>query len=155
MNNEPSTSFTREELDKCNSFSEEMSYIKNNIEKMEKKTFKSFFSEYLCAHQNITIPMIIEKSNLPRSTANDIIAGRKEHPSRDRVIALCYAADMTIDEMNHGLIFSHNNPLYEKNSRDSIIRTCVKYKKRDSRSFSGVTNLNLKLAEYNQEPLDI
>lgn len=155
MKNEPSTSFTREELNKINSFSDEIDYIKKNIETLGKKSFKEFFSDYLSEHQNLTIPMIIDRSNLPRSTANDIIAGRKERPSRDRVIALCYAADMSIDETNHGLTFSHNNPLYEKDSRDSIIRACIKYKKRDSASFSGVTNLNLKLTEYGQEPLDI
>lgn len=154
MREEPTTAFTEDQLSKAVSFKDELKYIKENIEPIKDKNFSDFFFSYI-NKKGLVKANIVNTCDLPRSTANDIICGKKENPSRDRIIAITYAANMSVDEMNRALTLSHNEPLYAKSPRDAFIMACIKEKKRGNANFSNVTKLNAQLPEYGYAPLNI
>lgn len=97
-----------------------LDFIKKNIEPIKNMSFSVFFNEYLGNHQNVTTSEIVRRSGLSRTYAYEVINGTKKG-SRDKIIALCLAAEMTEDELNHALMYSNNSVLYAKNSRDAYI----------------------------------
>ena len=115
-------------------------------------TLKVFFDNYLSSHQELSLAQIIRDSGLSRTYAHEIINGKKK-AGRDRVIALCFAASMSIDETNHALILSQNNPLYPKISRDAVLTMCLQFKHQRNVSFQTITQVNLFLEENGHELL--
>ncbi len=113
-------------------------------------TFAEYFNQYLLKHPEYDIAKIIRESSVDRVYAYQIIdpSGKKKNPGRDRVIALCYAAHMTLDEVNHALLYSNNKTLYAKSKRD--IPIIFAFKETGTRS---VIKLNNALAEKGLEPL--
>lgn len=63
---------------------------------------------------------LIRLSGLDRGYVYDILAGKK-HPSRDKVLALCFALSLSVDETQQLLKSTGYAPLYVRMERDSII----------------------------------
>ena len=53
--------------------------------------------------------------------AYQLINVNKQNPSRVKVLALCLACHMTLEETQHALAISQNGILYPRNSFDAII----------------------------------
>ena len=117
---EPLTKDVLDEINKSKTIKEGLNYIENNIETIPDKSFPDFFNEYLANHPEMKPADIIEKSCLSRTYAYEIINGKKKG-GRDKIIALCFAAGMDYEEVNHALKYSGNNELYAKNNRDAVI----------------------------------
>lgn len=146
---EPSTTFIKNKLDSAINDKEALEFIKNSITPIKDRTFNDYFNEYLGKHPTMKTSEIVKKSGLHRTYAYEIINGNKKG-SRDRVIALCFAAEMTVDELNHALLYSGNNQLYPKNTRDAYIEFFFKSKKG-----STVLSLNEALIDNDVDELNI
>ena len=64
---------------------------------------------------------VVAESNLEQHYAYQIINGNKQNPSRVKVLALCIACHMTLDETQHALGISQNGILYPRVTFDAII----------------------------------
>ncbi|MCI7768666.1 MAG: XRE family transcriptional regulator [Oscillospiraceae bacterium] len=62
----------------------------------------------------------IRKSGIDRCYGHQIISGRKA-PSRDKLIALSFGMELSLDEVNDLLKVSRNRTLYARDERDAII----------------------------------
>lgn len=64
---------------------------------------------------------VVAASGLELHYAYQIINGNRVNPSRTKIIALCVACHMTVDEAQHALEISQQGILYPRNIFDSII----------------------------------
>jgi len=68
---------------------------------------------------------VIRKSLLSRDYAYSILNGNRPNPTRDRVIALCIAMHMKLDEVQRALELCNAGILYPKDARDMAIIICI------------------------------
>ena len=151
---EPITKDVLNEIINAKNENEGMKIIENLVEPFPDMTFKSFFDNYLATHQNITLAEIIDKSNISRNYAYEIINGKKKG-GRDKIIALCFAAGMNNNEVNHALKFSGNNELYAKNNRDAVIIFAFTMMNNNNPDCKTIMQLNDLLNKRNYAELDI
>lgn len=125
-----------------------LSELQNFTENTEAAGFKLNFHEYL-ADLIQTFPLsvseLIRKSGIQRNYAYQIINGVKR-PGRDKVLALCLALNLPLEETQRALTIAEENVLYPKNKRDSIIIFCINQEK-------SVQETNDLLYELNEEPI--
>lgn len=115
---------------------------------VQPKFFYEYVNDYIAEHE-IVVSEMVELSGISTNYIYGILNGRTKSPGRDKIIAICIAAGMTLDELNRGLEISGNNPLYPKNERDIHIAACVNKGERD------VTRINIQLDEAGIEPLKV
>ena len=112
--------------------------------------FKNFslaeYLEFLLQEKNLSKQEVVKKSLLNQVYAYHIFAGRKQNPSRDKIIALALAMELTPKEAQRLLYFSGNEKLYVKNSWDSIILFALENK------FT-VDRTNNLLVKFSERPL--
>ena len=80
-------------------------------------------SEYLTKlieEKNLKKGNLIRLSGLDKGYVYDILAGKK-NPSRDKVLALCFALSLSADETQKLLKSTGYAPLYVRMERDSVI----------------------------------
>ena len=138
---EESTEMVLEKILQSSSMDEVSEIIKKPDVTLD-KSLQDFFNEYFNKYPEITPASIIKDSDIDKTYAYQMINGTKNNPSRDYVIALCYAARMDVDEVNHALLYSKNSALYSKSSRDANLIFAFSQNKKDKRVL--VTNLNLE-----------
>lgn len=151
---EPSTAFVLEQIQNSNNAKSGMKYIKENVEIKKDINLSEYLNQYLFNHQNLKQSDIIRDSGLARTYAYEIFNGKK-NASRDKVIAICFAANMSLDETNHALTYSGNGQLYAKNNRDACIILAITLKSKGNKDLVTVMNLNDFLDNNNYAPLDI
>ena len=61
-----------------------------------------------------------QKIGIERSYLGHLRAGSK-HPGRNKVIVLCLAAELSVEETQHALL----STLYARNHRDAILLHCI------------------------------
>lgn len=112
-----------------------------------------FVNEPLCVYINaslkekgLTKAAVIKKSNLEKHYAYQIFNGQRSAPSRDKLIALCFGMDLTIDEAQTILKYAGYVPLYPRNKRDSVIIAALE-------KGESVIRCNITLDELNLSPL--
>ena len=111
-----------------------------------------FFYEYLrdyIAENKLDATEVVTKSRISKNYVYHIINGVKKNPGRDKVIALCIAAGMDVENVNRALRVGGYNALYPKNKRDVFIAECVNLGKTD------ITEVNLFLDEKDVALIDI
>jgi len=74
----------------------------------------------LIESKGLTKADVVKESNLNEIYAYQILSGARR-PSRDKLLAVCFAMKATLDETQTLLRQSGFAPLYVKNRRDSII----------------------------------
>lgn len=82
-------------------------------------TFADYFAK-LIRDKALNISEIVKESKIERTYCYHIIDGRKQ-PGRDKVIALCIAAQLNIEETQRCLTLAKHAKLYAKNKRDAIL----------------------------------
>ncbi len=82
-------------------------------------SFSEYFSAYLRTH-NLLESEVIHNSQIQRNYAYQILNGTK-NPGRDKVLALCLAANMTYEDTQRALGLADVGKLYPRRTRDSII----------------------------------
>lgn len=63
---------------------------------------------------------VIKASGIPRTYAYQILQGQK-NPNRDKLISLCIAISMNLDQVQRTLTIAQKGILYAKNHRDMVI----------------------------------
>ena len=110
-------------------------------------SLSAYLENYLAAH-SLDKSTVIKDSLMDRYYAYGIINGNSRNPTRDRVIALCLAMHMTLDEAQRALRLAKLGALYSKNSRDAIIIIAF-----NSGTYN-VLELNDFLYEHDQDILE-
>ena len=106
-------------LHSTQSVSELNKYTENLSEQNENLSLSEYFTAYLRLH-NIHESDLIRSSQIQRNYAYQILSGAK-NPGRDKVLALCLAAQMNYDETQRALALADLGKLYPRRKRDSII----------------------------------
>ncbi len=106
-------------LHSTHSVSELNKYTENLSEQKENLSLSEYFTTYLRLH-NIAESDLIRSSQIQRNYAYQILSGAK-NPGRDKVLALCLAAQMNYDETQRALALADLGKLYPRRKRDSII----------------------------------
>ncbi len=85
-------------------------------------TFQSFheYFSFLLKQKQLSSAEVILASLIQRNYGYQILSGAKK-PSRDKVISLCLAAHLNLDETKRCLTLAGHNVLYPKIRRDSIL----------------------------------
>ncbi len=106
------------------------------------------FAEYLekcLADSPLTPSELIHNAQIQRNYGYQILNGTR-NPGRDKVISLCLALSLSLEDVQRALVLAKEGSLYPKNSRDAILIFCI------NRHMS-VLDTNLLLDERGEAPL--
>lgn len=92
--------------------------------------------------KQLTRANVINNAQIYLRYGYEIFNGTKK-PSRDKVLQLCLAMELTITESQHLLNSAGVSELYPRNRRDSIIYFCIKNRK-------DVLTCNELLSDYHE-----
>ena len=109
-------------------------------------SFSQYYNSILHC-KNISLAEAVQNSTLERHYAYQIVNGRKSNPGRDKILCLCIAARMDINEIRRALEISNAAILYARNTRDAIIIKHI-----NTEDFS-VANINEDLYTHGISPL--
>lgn len=110
------------------------------------KSFADYINDYVAAHK-LEVNDIINRSNISKNYIYNIING-KRNPGRDKVIALCIGAGMSVREINRGLKIANHGILYAKNERDARIIIAV------NKGVHNIIDINIILEKQNLDILE-
>lgn len=94
----------------------------------DEKNFLSlydFLTDYLAQNSDITTSEIILHSNLSSNYVYPILNGKREHPSKYKLIALCIGARMNLKETQRALSLAGCASLHPKIPADAGIIICI------------------------------
>lgn len=120
-------------------------FLNDNMDDIHGMTFAEYLNGCLKNH-NISKSMAIEKSNIQKNYGYQIFDGSKK-PSRDKVLALCIAMELSTDESNRLLKLSDHSILYPRIKRDSIIYFALEQK-------CNLIDTNILLHNMNQDIIE-
>lgn len=106
-------------------------------------TLMDYFNRFI---GNRKLSDIINASLMSKDYAYGIFNGTKTNPSRDRIIALCVALNLSLDDTQRALKIGGVSILYSKSLRDAAIITCIN-------NGDSVMEINRFLSEKGLEPL--
>lgn len=109
-------------------------------------SFADYFNEYI-SRKDLKVPEVVSGSNVSSNYIYNIL-GKKRNPGRDKVLALCIGAGMSVREINRGLKLAGLGVLYAKNERDARITIAV------NRGVKSVIELNIMLEEKGLDILE-
>ena len=112
----------------------------------EYKDITDYLNRYMASY-SLEVSDVIKRSLLDRFYANQILNGTRKNPGRDKLIPLCLAMHMDLEETNRALKISKAGTLYSKDRRDAVIIMCINQKIFD------VMKVNDLLFENGCEPL--
>lgn len=109
------------------------------IELKEEKNLQNYLSrnenefllplhEYLknlLAEKNLNLNDVVNACNLNRVYAYQIFNGTKKNPSREKILAIGFAMNLNLEEMQNLLKNSRQNLLYPRNFWDSVIISAI------------------------------
>ncbi|MBR3722403.1 MAG: helix-turn-helix domain-containing protein [Selenomonadaceae bacterium] len=104
------------------------------------------YLERLLREKNLSKGEVIEKSRLDRLYAYHIFAGRKKNPSRQKIIALALAMELTPEETQYLLYYAGAPRLYVRNPEDSILWYALEHR-------MSVVDTNIMLEKMAELPL--
>ena len=102
------------------------------------------FLNRLLQEKNLNKADVIKNSLININYAYHIFSGKKENPSRDKIIAL--AMNLNLDETQYLLRYAGEGSLYPRNSRDALIISAVE-------QGLAVADTNLLLTQLNESAL--
>ncbi|MBQ3854716.1 MAG: hypothetical protein II778_08410 [Anaerovibrio sp.] len=95
------------------------SYLTDNKDELNNQSLPEYL-EGILKEKGLNKAQVIEKSCLDKVYAYHIFAGRKKS-SRNRILALALAMELTPDETQHLLYYAEAEKLYVRNSWDSVV----------------------------------
>ena len=98
-------------------------FVHENIDDTNNATFLEYLRKYL-ADCGMTKSKVIEKSNIQKNYCYQIFDGSKT-PSRNKVLALSIAMELSVTDTNRLLKLSDHSILYPRIKRDSIIQFAI------------------------------
>ncbi len=122
-------------------------YFDENDDEMFFGTLAEMLNFYR-TNKGLSKAEVVRGSNIKREYCYELLRGDvAKKPSRDKVIMLCFGLQLSVDECQQVLKKSGYAPLYARDTRDSILIFSVAH-------HISVVKTNIKLAEYNLEPLE-
>ena len=121
------------------------SFIQANEDELITKKISAFLNDII-KRKGLKKSEIIEKANLTKTYAYEIMNGRKDNPSKDIMLRFAFAMELDLDETQAMLKHSQLPQLYARNSRDSIIIYAINNKK-------SLVDCNILLEDFGEEPL--
>lgn len=115
-------------------------YISDNEDELINQTFAKYVLSAM-NEKGMTVPQLIEKSDLNRVYVYEILNGKKK-PSRDKIIAMAIALEVGIKEAQRILRIGGVSELYPRDARDAVIIFCIENNKT-------ITETNIEL--YNRD----
>ena len=85
----------------------------------------SEFLEHLLKEKNLEKTEVIHASRLDRSYAYQIFSGRKDNPSRPKLLALALAMKLELSDVQYLLRYAGHGILYPRNPWDSIVISAI------------------------------
>lgn len=137
------------ELDNIINFVENEQQLKEYLTKTISESVNIDFTNYLeklIEKKNLSKANLIKAAGLDRNYGYQILSGKK-NASRDKILRLCIAGNLTLEETNRLLSLGSYPRLYSKDRRDSIITFAL------NKCMSTI-DVDLLLDKYNQIPLD-
>lgn len=102
-------------------------YLTAVSDELVQKPALSDYLEKILSEKELKKSEVIKRSSLDRGYAYDIFSGSKL-PSQDKVLALCFALDLSASETQRLLITTGYPHLYARRERDSIILFALEHK---------------------------
>ena len=106
---------------------------------------KSFWSNVIKT-KNISKSAIINNADFSYCYFYEVINGKK-NPTKDKVIRLVLALEMTLEECQHALNITGHSPLLPNKRRDSILIYAIEHK-------NSIHQCNFLLNKYNENELN-
>lgn len=106
-------------LNGINKESELNQFAEDNLVGLEPNTIPQFLEKMIDKYQK-NKSQIIEASCIPRTYAYQIFKGIRK-PGRDKLLAMCLAIGLNLQESQQALCLSSLGGLYPKKKRDAII----------------------------------
>lgn len=100
-------------------------------QRRNREEFTATLAEYLekiLAEKNLSKHEVIERSGLNREYAYHIFSGKKNNPSRPKILALAIALALNLDEVQYLLRYAGQGILYPRNQWDAVIISAVEQK---------------------------
>ena len=110
---------TEELLNEIKQTKEIEKFIENNSEEFRSEPLHELISDII-DRKGLKKPQVVARSGLNRVYAYQIIQGKRV-PSRDKLLALCFGLQLSLDESNELLKAAGFSQLYVRNKRDSLI----------------------------------
>lgn len=123
-------------------------FIKKYCKNKSERLFHSYLNQVVC-EKHIDMSQVIKNSRISRNYVYNIINGKKRNPGRDKVLALCVAAHMTLEEVDQSLELCDHSRLNPYDERDVRIAVMINNKRFD------VLAINLLLESKKLDPLDV
>lgn len=101
----------------------------NSKEFVGKKMRVSRALTALLAEKGLVKKDVIKRSCLQEKYAYQIFSGIRDNPSRDKVLALCIAMGLTLEEIQKLLKITGYSQLYPRDPRDNVIIYGIEKKK--------------------------
>ena len=115
-----------------------------------RKDFRQYtlaeYLHHLLKEKRLIKKDVVRDSLLERIYAYHIFAGRKRNPSRNKVISLALAMNLTPEETQYLLYYAGVEQLYVRNPRDSILWYALEHR-------MSVIDTNLMLQMMSESPL--
>lgn len=120
-------------------------------ENHKEEQFQYFFQflKYKSEEKGVSLAKIVANSRINRNYVYNITSGIKKMPGRDKIIALCIAAEMDFAELNEALMLGGKQTINPHDPRDVWIVICINNK------ISDVLKVNLFLEEKGCAPINI
>lgn len=83
------------------------------------------YLEKILLEKNLTKQEVIKRSGLNREYAYHIFSGKKNNPSRQKILALAIALDLNLDETQYLLRYAGHGVLYPRNQWDAVIISAI------------------------------
>lgn len=99
-------------------------FFREEVGELEFKSMAEYLS-MLLTEKGLQKNEVIARSNLDRNYAYQIFNGRKQNPSRDKILMLAIGMGLTLEETRKLLKVSELPDLYVRGPRDSIIMLCI------------------------------
>ena len=103
-------------------------YLNRNREEMLQPMPLHEYLSKLLTEKNLTKQEVIKKSNLNEVYAYHLFSGIKNNPSRPKILAIGFAMELNLEEMQYLLRYAKKSPLYPRNQWDSVIISAIEQK---------------------------
>ena len=108
------------------------------------------FAEYLrrkLKEKDLRQQNVFLSADIPEGYGYKLVSEEKHTRQRDVILRLCFAAHLTLDEMQRALKLYGMSPLYARFQRDAVLMIAA------NRELYDIQNVNDLLAEHKLEPL--
>jgi len=96
------------------------SYLNENKDYLIDKNIAQILTDVL-NQKNLKKSDVIQKAEISEVYGYQLFSGVKTNPSRDKILCICIAMQLTLEEIQNLLKLSGFAPLYPKSKRDSLI----------------------------------